>query len=204
MQVIFYGVVIDRFRPGNRQRKPGEPFRLLYVGSWMARKGVDLLAPIMRELGNGFELRYTGGKASERDKPGMPANMHDIDRLLGDAAIATAMQDADALLFPSRSEGFGLVAVEAMACGLPVIATRGSSLVEVVSDNATGILCPQDDVSAFVSAVRKLSELPPRAAPLSLAGSDHAAKHFGVSKMVDAYIQQYRALAISNTRSARS
>jgi glycosyltransferase involved in cell wall biosynthesis len=204
MQVIYNGVDIDRFRPGNRQRKPGEPFRLLYVGSWMARKGVDLLAPIMRELGNGFELRYTGGKASERDKPGMPANMHDIDRLLGDAAIATAMQDADALLFPSRSEGFGLVAVEAMACGLPVIATRGSSLVEVVSDNATGILCPQDDVSAFVSAVRKLSELPPRAAPLSLAGSDHAAKHFGVSKMVDAYIQQYRALAISNTRSARS
>src|SRR5690606_18813760 len=114
MQVIHNGVDTITFRPGMRQRQPGDPFRLLFVGSWMARKGVDLLAPTMRALGDGFELHYTGGPAAAQDKAGMPANMIDIGRLQGDAAVAAAMQNADALLFPSRSEGFGLVAAEAM------------------------------------------------------------------------------------------
>lgn len=155
VEIIPNGVDIETFRPG-RQREPDGPFRLLYVGSWTARKGVDLLAPIMRELGEGFELRYTGGPEAASDKPTMPANMRDIGRLAGDSAVVAAMQDADALLFPSRSEGFGLVAAEAMACGLPVIATRGSSLVEVVEDGVTGILCRQEDVIAFANTVRRL------------------------------------------------
>ena len=75
-EIIYNGIDTDLFRPGNRERQPGEPFRLLYVGSWMSRKGVDLLAPIMRELGDGFELHYTGGSAAEKDKAGMPTNMH--------------------------------------------------------------------------------------------------------------------------------
>src|SRR5699024_2169885 len=131
MEVIYNGVDTELFRPGTRQRQPGEPFRLLYVGSWIARKGVDLLPPIMRELGDGFELRYTGGPAADKNRADMPPNMRDIGRLNGPGAVVAAMQDVDALLFPSRSEGFGLVAAEAMACGLPVIATCGSSLVEV-------------------------------------------------------------------------
>lgn len=134
MQVIHNGVDTKRFYPP-AHREIHKPFRLLYVGSWMARKGVDLLAPIMRELGDDFVLHYTGGAAAEKDKPQMPPNMHDLGRLTGDEVVK-AMHEADALLFPSRSEGFGLVAAEAMACGLPVICTKGSSLVEVVQDPA--------------------------------------------------------------------
>lgn len=194
MEVSHNGVDVDRFKPGNRQRRPGEPFRLLYVGSWIARKGVDLLAPIMRELGEGFELRYTGGAAAERDKPSMPGNMHDIGRLGGDAAVVAALQDVDALLFPSRSEGFGLVAAEAMACGLPVIATRGSSLVEVVDDGVTGMLCPQDDVAAFAAAARSLAGNPESARHMAAAARARSVEYFAFERMVDAYVSVYAAV----------
>lgn len=191
MQVIYNGIDTGRFRPGNRIRQPGEPLRLLYVGGWKALKGVDLLAPIMRELGEGFELRYTGGPTAERDKPGMPANMHDIGRLHGEDAVIAAMQDADALLFPSRSEGHPLVVIEAMTCGLPVIVTRGSSMVEVVDHGVTGVLCPQDDVATFVTGIRSL--ITDTGCTLSMAGATRAYSLdlFSFDSMVDAYISIY-------------
>lgn len=192
MEVIYNGVDTERFRPPV-QRTAHQPFRLLYAGSWMARKGVDLLAPIMRELRNGFELRYTGGPSAAERRVDMPANMHDIGRLDGPDAVVVAMQDADALLFPSRSEGFGLVAAEAMACGLPVIATRGSSLTEVVEDGTTGMLCPQGDVAAFAAAARALAVDSDLAAAMSRASRDVATRHFGIDPMVDAYRLMYDA-----------
>lgn len=192
MQVIYNGVDTDKFRPGQRQRQAGEPFRLLYVGNWKKLKGVDLLAPIMCELGDGFELRYTGGAAAERDKPNMPANMYDIGRLQGDDAVVNAMQDADALLFPSRSEGFGLVAAEAMACGLPVVATRCSSLMEVVEDGVTGWLCPRDDVLAFVAAVQSLVTRMSYHGSVSGVARHRVMEKFSEVAMVEKHICCYR------------
>ncbi|HET6493326.1 MAG TPA: glycosyltransferase family 4 protein, partial [Burkholderiales bacterium] len=183
MQVIYNGVDTNCFRPP-QQRTPHQPFRLLYAGSWMARKGVDLLTPIMLELGDAFELRYTGGSAAERCKRSMPRNMHDIGRLRGDDAVIGAMQQADALLFPSRSEGFGLVAAEAMACGLPVIATRGSSLVEVVEDSETGFLCACDDLGSFVAAARTLAEHPDLWDRRSKSARKRAMNIFGMNRMI--------------------
>lgn len=192
MQVIHNGIDTNVFKPSNRVRKPGEPFRLLYVGSWMARKGVDLLPPIMRKLGDDIELHYTGGPAAEKDRAHMPPNMIDIGRLQGDAALAAAMQDADALLFPSRSEGFGLVAVEAMACSLPVVASRIGPLIEVVAHSKTGLLCPLDDVTGFVTAVRNLSTDQPLHDAMRHAAPNHALEHFSERAMVDKYLHAYR------------
>ncbi|MDR2186562.1 MAG: glycosyltransferase family 4 protein [Azonexus sp.] len=193
MQVIYNGVDIEVFRPGGERGRAGKPFRLLYVGGWKKMKGVDLLAPIMRELGDGFVLRYTGGSDPVADKLQMPPNMRDLGRLSGDAAVAAAMQDADALLFPSRSEGFGLVAAEAMASGLPVIATSGSSLTEVVDDGVTGLLCPQGDAQAFASAARALATDATRYARLSEAARRRVELRFSTQAMLDGYIHAYRA-----------
>jgi glycosyltransferase involved in cell wall biosynthesis len=195
MTVIHNGVDIDLFAPGERLRQPEEPFRLLYVGGWKRLKGVDLLAAIMRELGDGYELRYTGGAAADPDKPDLPATMHDIGRLQGDEAVAAAMREVDALVFPSRSEGFGLVAVEAMACGLPVIATRGSALVEVVADGVTGALCPQDDARAFAAAVRALATDIGVHAARARSARDLVMERFSMARMTDQYIHAYAALS---------
>ena len=192
MQVIYNGVDTERFRPGTRQRQSGEPFKLLFVGSWMARKGVDLLAPILRQLGEGYVLHYTGGPAAEKDKAHMPSNMIDIGRLQGDAAVVAAMQNADALLFPSRSEGHPLVAVEAMACGLPIIGMHGSSVSEAVTDGQTGLLCPQNDVAAFVTATRSLAADHIRYASLAQAARVQAVERFSETAMTNAYLHLYQ------------
>ena len=195
MQVIHNGVDTTTFRPGTRLRQAGEPFRLIYVGSWMARKGVDLLAPIMRELGEGFELHYTGGPAAAKDKADMPTNMIDIGRLNGDAAVLAAMQDTDALLFPSRSEGHPLVAIEAMACGLPIIGMRGSSVAEAVTDGESGLLCARDSVMELVVAARGLASDPQCCAAMATAARKAAIARFSEDPMVTAYIHAYdRAL----------
>src|SRR5690606_26936042 len=62
IKVIHNGIDVDRFRPIGERESPHRPFRLLYVGSWIARKGVDLLAPIMRELGPESVLHYKIGR----------------------------------------------------------------------------------------------------------------------------------------------
>lgn len=191
MRVIYNGVDTALFVPGLRQRKAGEPFRLLYVGSWMTRKGVDLLAPIMRDLGEGFELHYTGGPAASQDKANLPPNMHDIGRLPNDAAVVAALHTADALLFPSRSEGFALVVVEAMACGIPVIATHGSSLIEVVENGVTGLLCPQDDAVAFAIAVRKLAADKTLRANMAKAARQRIESTLSADVILDAYFDFY-------------
>lgn len=191
MQVIYNGVDTDKFRPGGRRRKPQEPFRLLYVGSWKKLKGVDLLRSIMRELGNGFELRYTGGQSAERDKADMPANMHDIGWLRGETAVADVMRDVDALLFPSRNEGFGFAAVEAMACGLPVIASRTSSLPEIVDDGVTGALCRMNDVAAYAVSVRNIAANEKDYLRLSQAARERAVTLFTAERMYDAYTNTY-------------
>ena len=190
IEVIHNGVDVEKFRPPP-QRSAHRPLRLLYVGKWAPLKGVDLLAPIMRMLGEGFELRYTCGYTALRDYASMPDNMHDLGRLQGADAVVAAMHDADILLFPSRSEGFGLVAAEGMACGLPVIATLGSSLQEVVDDGVTGILCPQDDVRAFAAAIRALASDTRKWMAMSRAARQRAVEVLDQNLMVDAYVRLY-------------
>jgi glycosyltransferase involved in cell wall biosynthesis len=117
--------------------------------------------------------------------------MHDIGRLQGAEAVANAMQDADALLFPSRSEGLPLSVLEAMASGLPVIATRGSSLTEVVADGSSGILCLQDDVGAFSAAARCLAGDQALRQRMSNAAVERVARQFSLASTIGAYADVY-------------
>jgi glycosyltransferase involved in cell wall biosynthesis len=167
----------------------------LYVGGWKKLKGVHMLPAIMRELGDGFELFFTGGDAvTASDKTRFPGNMHDLGRLASRDAVADVMRRADALLFPSLSEGFGLVAAEAMACGLPVIATQGSSLDEVVVNGETGFLCAPGDIRAFAEAARRLAGNRRWLASMADHARQRASTCFSLQAVVNAYLEIYQAL----------
>ncbi|MCZ7600076.1 MAG: glycosyltransferase [Gammaproteobacteria bacterium] len=90
--------------PSGKQPRDGRPIRLLYVGNLSRRKGADLLAPIMENLGSGYELYYTAGlRASalkERNR-----NMYPLGQL-DQTQIRDQYRDADLLLFPHAAKGF--------------------------------------------------------------------------------------------------
>lgn len=195
MQVIAPG--LDPHGPYHPPATPHKhtPFRLIFAGTGSRRKGADLLVPIMERLGEGFELIVVGTNEIPATK--LPQNITIRGRLQSNEDLADAYRSANALLFPTRLEGFGLVALEAMACGLPVIATRGSSLVEVIEEEVTGILCPQDDVNAFASAARMLATNREAMTAMSVAARRRAVEVFGVEVMVDAYADLYGRCVMS-------
>jgi len=173
-------------------KQPHNPFRLLFIGNWSKRKGADLLVPIMQDLGKNFELTYTEGQRRTPPLLKFSRNIRSVVRPSGDEEMAGLYQQADALLFPTRLEGFGLAALEAQACGVPVIATRGSALPEIVADQKTGLLSPQDDVAAFVSNIRTLANRPTLWHKMVLDASIHAKTYFSADKMLDKYLAVYQ------------
>lgn len=199
--VICNGVDTGHFRPPGK-REPHRPFRLLYVGKWASLKGVNLLAPIMRTLGAGFELRYTGIGVPGKGQTDMPANMQDIGRLQGPDAVIAAMQDADALLFPSRSEGFPMVVVEALSCGLPVIASDVASLAEAVRDDVTGYLVRKDDVEGFSVACRTMSGDRVRYERMAESARSCAVDRFSIKRMMEDYLGIYEDVLTNRASSA--
>jgi alpha-maltose-1-phosphate synthase len=158
--VILNGIDTDYFCPDPAakpaERPPGR-FRLLFVGNPSRRKGADRLPAIMAKLGDDFELSFTSGLRD--DQLAGARNMRALGKLSLDQ-LRDAYRQADCLLFPSRFEGFGYAAAEAMACGTAVVCSRGSALPEVVTDGEVGLLCPVDDIDAFCAAVRRLAAEP--------------------------------------------
>lgn len=189
----------DRFQPDQRL-EPKRPFRLLFSASLRKLKGVDLLPAIMARLGGNFELHYTGTEA-EMSRYGIATpNMKPLGRIQDQEDLIRAYRGCDALLFPTRLEGFGLVALEALACGRPVIATDCTSLPEVVIHGESGILCPVDNVAAFADAAKTLGT------NLDLwrrmcAAARRRAEMFSEERAISEYISLYNRLLNSGAGS---
>lgn len=194
--VIPNGVDTNVFHPGP-DRPLHRPFRLLFVGNWSRRKGADLLPRIMRALGPGFELWVAGGMRGSSPNEVLCSNIRFLGHIASTHELVRTYQDADALLFPSRLEGFGLAALEAQACGLPVIATCGSALPEVVEAGETGVLCPLGDVGAFVQACRSLAENEVGWRRMRSAGPARARRLFSVRAVAGRHADVYSTLLVA-------
>lgn len=192
-EVIYNWVDTERFVPttGMARINASGPFRLLFVGNLSHRKGADLLPAIMAQLGEGYELRFTAGLRAHEIKPqnGMVA----LGRL-SESQLIAEYQRCDALLFPSRFEGFGYSVLEAMACGKPVITSNCSSLPELVVDGQTGLLGDPNAPHTFVTACQHLASNRSLANDMGDAGRERARGEFAADRLVERYISLYRSL----------
>ena len=107
---------------------------------------------------------------------------------------AELLNAADALVLPSRFEGLGVAALEAMAAGRAVIATRVGGLAEAVIDERTGLLVEPEDERALAAAIGRLAGDPALTARLANAGPARIEEAYRVSLMVAGYASLYRQL----------
>ncbi len=99
---------------------------------------------------------------------------------------------ADVFLLPSLQESFGLAALEAMACEVPVVASRVGGLPEAIEDGVTGYLCPLDAVDSMAARVVDLLTDDAQRTRFGRAGAHRVCRHFGAGDIVPLYEQCYR------------
>lgn len=109
--------------------------------------------------------------------------------------VDTILTAADIFVQPSLSEGLPLAVLEAMAFGLPVVATRVGGVPEAVVDGDTGYLVPAGDPEALGTALARLIESPDRGRSMGAAGRERAEAGFSVQRMTDTYRQLYLELS---------
>jgi glycosyltransferase involved in cell wall biosynthesis len=137
-----------------------------------------------RELGCGERLRITGRVATA-----------ELVRLYRHAAL---------VVVPSRYEGFGLPAAEAMACGAPVVATQAGALPEVVGVGGGGVLVPPDDPEALAKAIRTLLEQPETRRALGAQGRERIAAAYAWPRVAERTVARYHAILAERAARGRS
>jgi glycosyltransferase involved in cell wall biosynthesis len=111
------------------------------------------------------------------------------------AQLAECYRRADVFVFPSVwHEPFGMPVIEAMACGLPVVATRGGAFPEIVDDGRTGLLVPRGNAAALASAIGKLLSDPAVAAKMGRCGRSRVCERFAWDRIAEQLVGLYREL----------
>jgi mannosyltransferase len=111
-------------------------------------------------------------------------------------SIAPWFQACDLYVAPQRWEGFGLTPLEAMACGVPVVATRAGAFEEQVKDGRTGLLVPAADLPALTGAVREALSDPDRLRAWGQAARERVLREFRIEEEAAALNAVYRRLLV--------
>ncbi|HVN74934.1 MAG TPA: N-acetyl-alpha-D-glucosaminyl L-malate synthase BshA [Thermoanaerobaculaceae bacterium] len=119
---------------------------------------------------------------------------HRVEFLGNVSPVEGVMGAGDVFLLPSSEESFGLAALEAMACGVPVVASNAGGIPELVAHGEGGFVFPVGDTAAMASCVAALLSDPRELARQRVLARDRAVRNFGVAKVVDRYEELYRRL----------
>ena len=184
--------------PATDSRRSG----VVAVGELHPKKGFDVLIRAVAGI-PGLHLKIAGRGAQRGELTELVAELGVSDRvaLLGFVArdaLVDLLRSAAVQAVPSRREPFGLVILEGMACGTPVVASRTDGIPEVVADAA--VLVPPDDVAALEAALREILEDDDRRRALAAAGRERARLHT-VVRTTELYLDVYRRAITTKGRS---
>lgn len=184
IQVITNGVDTARFTP-RRKPHPHKTFRVLFSGNLTRRKGADLLPKIAGQLPRHVEILCASGLRGGRIGISGP-NIRLLGRI-SYAEMPALYQDVDMLLMPTIREGHPLAVLEAMASGLPVIATDCSSLPELICHEKGGFLCPAGDIEQFSKRITLLASAPELCNQMGSYNRSRIEEAFTLQQMVSSY-----------------
>jgi glycosyltransferase involved in cell wall biosynthesis len=166
------GVDLSRFNPELRRRDVGAAIHVLYAGRITSEKGVDLLAESFlaaHARNPRLHLLLAGGGPEQERLRGRLGTSATFLGWLEGPALAEAYADADMFVFPSATDTFGQVILEAQGSGLPVVAVAEGGPASLIEDRRTGLLCAPE-AAALASAVLELAGSPVLRASLAEAG----------------------------------
>jgi D-inositol-3-phosphate glycosyltransferase len=224
VDVVHPGVDLDQFTPGDRSAArrrrgiPDESIVLLFVGRIQPLKAPDVLIRAAAELvarDPSVRARLVVVVCGGPSGSGLsqPTALIDLARELGIADLvrfeppsdrATLVdwyRAADVTVVPSHSESFGLVAIEAQACGTPVVAAAVGGLRTAVADQVSGLLVDGHDPRDFATAITRITDQPRLRHELSVGAHMHAAA-FGWASTTAGLINSYTA-ALANSAAGR-
>jgi glycosyltransferase involved in cell wall biosynthesis len=189
-----------------RTRPRGGTFQVLFVGRLVARKGVDVLlrARAAQRTVRPVELVICGGGPEREALEALAAQLgiaHDVrfEGRVSDERLHEAYAEADAFVLPAvidargDSEGLGVVLLEAMSAGVPVVASATGGIVDIVADGA-GLTVPPGDPEALAAALDRLADDDEVAAALAEAGRARLAGPFAWDGIVERWLAVYRSV----------
>ncbi|WP_018503905.1 glycosyltransferase [Parafrankia discariae] len=207
VSVVPSGVDLAAFTPHGpaAARAPGR-FRVLFVGRLVERKGIGNLIEAVAAL-PGTELLIAGGSdRSELDHDAEAGRLRRLARLsgagdrvtllgrVGRAELPALYRSADVVACVPWYEPFGIVPVEAMACGVPVVASAVGGLIDTVVDGGTGLHVPPRCPERIVEALSELAADPDERARLGAAGARRAQALFSWDRVSALTMNVYRRL----------
>ncbi len=209
IRVIYNAVDTDRFAPDPVKRRAlrqklnlENSFTVGAVGRMTPIKNYDLLLEalcLLREkgidargllVGDGPELQRLRQRVSNT-----PALVDRVIFLGATNSVADWLNAMDVFVQPSLAEGMSNTLLEAMAAGLPVLATNAGGNPEVMEDGRQGCLFPPRDVQALTDHLARLAENDALRKQFGVAARQHAVQDFGLQRMLDNYSHLYKTLA---------
>jgi len=189
------GVDVDIFSP--QRRSPGlrrtlglaDDTRLLvYAGRFSAEKNIDVLHGALQRLGGRYHLLMLGGGEYARPAPNISVQPYRRDSV----ELASMIASCDALVHAGCSETFGLVIIEALACGIPVVGANAGAVPEHV-DESVGMLAPPGDAAGMAAAIAALYERD--LAALGRAARERALQRYTWTRALQLLLGHYAAVA---------
>ena len=190
IKVIYNGVDESSFTPSLGNTRANGEVKVLFSGNLSSRKGAQWLLPILNKLNTNVSILYTSGLRGAGSLAVHP-RLSNVGRVPY-YDMPALYQSVDMLLFPTVREGLSLSALEAMACGLPVVATNCSSLPELIDNGDGGFLCGLGNVDDFADKINLLAENEGLRKKMGEYNREKVERLFTLNRMVSEYSELFQ------------
>ena len=194
IKVINNGINLNIFKPTSNdfRVKYNLANKILLLGvanSWSQRKGLNIFIELSKRLENNYKLVLVG--LTKKQIKGLPSNIIGIQRTESKKELAEIYSSADFFINPSLEETMGLVTLESLACGTPVIVSNSTAVPEVVTDEC-GIVVTNYNVESFFYAIINNKK------EFKKEDCIKQAKNYEMNKKYEDYLNLYDSILIKN------